>query len=133
MLVRRALAAWLAHARRRFELRRLLATFLSSSQANIQLAVFEAQVALAAELSLPLFVHLRERDADKGEVGSRAPLHPDTVGIVGRGDGHGLVVEPSIVIGSVKLDDGRLDERRRHLHPEALVGRGEAVVRVQFS
>ena len=31
------MAAWLAHARRRFQLRRLLATFLSSSQANIQL------------------------------------------------------------------------------------------------
>mmetsp|Transcript_13706 Transcript_13706/g.26533 ORF Transcript_13706/g.26533 Transcript_13706/m.26533 type:complete len:438 (-) Transcript_13706:64-1377(-) len=28
---------------------------------------FDAQVALAAELKRPLFVHLRERDADKGE------------------------------------------------------------------
>jgi TatD DNase family protein len=31
-----------------------------------QLAAFEAQVELAAELALPLFVHCRERDADKG-------------------------------------------------------------------
>ena len=49
VLVRRALAAWLAHARRRFQLRRLLATFLSSSQANMQLAVFEGwRIAAAA-------------------------------------------------------------------------------------
>lgn len=29
--------------------------------------MFEAQVSLVADLQKPLFVHLRERDVDKGE------------------------------------------------------------------
>jgi Tat protein secretion system quality control protein TatD with DNase activity len=36
------------------------------SSREMQLAAFEAQVALAASLAKPLFVHLRELDADRG-------------------------------------------------------------------
>ena len=51
------------------------------SARTLQLAAFEAQVALAAELQRPLFVHVRDREASKGP-----PLgaYADLLAILGR-------------------------------------------------
>ena len=56
------------------------------SPRDTQLRVFEEQCALAAELGRPLFVHVRERDADKGE-----PLgaYADALAILAKFDGGG--------------------------------------------
>ena len=51
------------------------------SPRDVQLAVFEAQAALAAELGMPLFVHCRDRDADKG---SPLGAYADLCGILKR-------------------------------------------------
>ena len=76
----------------------------------IQLAVFEAQVALAAELGLPLFVHLRERDADKGEA---IGAYTDALAILWR---HAAAVPPHRVC--VHCFTGGLDD----LQPLASAG-----------
>ena len=54
------------------------------SPRDTQLRVFEEQCALAAELGRPLFVHVRERDADKG-----APLgaYADALAVLAKVDG----------------------------------------------
>ncbi len=54
------------------------------SPRDTQLRVFEEQSALAAELGFPLFVHVRERDADKG-----APLgaYADALAVLAKVDG----------------------------------------------
>merc|ERR1719316_2104218 len=45
------------------------------SPRDVQLKWFEAQARLAAELQMPLFLHERDRDPDKGEpLGSAADL-----------------------------------------------------------